>query len=131
MSVRIKILTIVYILILAGIIVLADLKGTSFFAFLQYIPYGDKVGHFCLMGMFAFLLNLTLRAKTISVWRFNYLLGSLIVATVVTLEEFSQIYISGRTFDLIDLLFDFAGIFIFGEIARFVYWKLFKAQLFQ
>jgi VanZ family protein len=121
MSARIKILTLVYILILAGIIVLADWKGTNFFAFLRYIPYGDKVGHFGLMGTFSLLLNLALKARTFRVWKLNYLLGSLIVGLIVALEEFSQIYVSGRTFDFGDLLFDFAGIFIFGEVARFIY----------
>lgn len=125
-SAGIKILTVVYILILTGIIVLADLNGTRFFAFLRYIPYGDKVGHFCLMGMFAFLLNLALKAKTVRVWRVEYLLGSLIVAAIVTIEEFSQIYISGRTFDWDDLFFDFAGIIVFGEIARIVCRKIVK-----
>lgn len=131
MSARIKILTIVYILILAGIIILADFKGTNFFAFLRYIPYGDKVGHFCLMGMFAFLLNLVLKAKTISVWRLEYLPGSLIVMFAVAIEEFSQIFVNGRTFDWDDLLFDFAGIVIFGEIARLVCRKCSDRSLFR
>jgi polysaccharide biosynthesis protein VpsQ len=118
LSARIKILTVVYILILVGIIVLADLNGTNYFSFIRYIPYGDKIGHFCLMGMFSLLVNLVLKAKTIRLWKFSYLLGSLIVAGVVLVEEFSQKYVGGRTFDLVDLLFDFAGIIVFGEIAR-------------
>lgn len=72
------------------------------------------------MGFFSFLLNLALNARTVSAWKFNYLLGSLIVLTVVTLEEFSQIFIRGRTFDLTDLVADFLGIFLFGELARFI-----------
>lgn len=120
MSARIKILTLVYILILAGIVVLADWQGTNYFAFLRYVPYGDKVGHFCLMGMFSFLLNLVLKAKTISAWRFRYLLGSLIVLVLVTAEEFSQMFIGGRTFDWSDLLADVLGIVIFGELARLI-----------
>jgi polysaccharide biosynthesis protein VpsQ len=86
MSPRIKILTVVYILILVGIIVLADINGTSYFMFMHYIPYGDKVGHFVLMGMFSLMLNLALRARTIRIWRLNYLLGSLIVAVLVLIE---------------------------------------------
>jgi VanZ family protein len=44
----------------------------------------------------------------------------LIVLAIVTAEEFSQIFIRGRTFDAGDLLADATGIFIFGEIARLV-----------
>ena len=35
-------------------------------------------------------------------------------------EEFSQIFVRGRTFDAGDLIVDFEGIFIFGQIARFI-----------
>jgi VanZ family protein len=116
-----KILLIVYILILAFIIFLADRKGTRYMLnFVGNIPYGDKLGHFLLMGGFSFLLNLVLDARNFRIWKFNYLLGSLIVFVVVTIEEFSQIWVSGRTFDWSDLVFDFLGIFLFGELARFI-----------
>lgn len=117
MSARVKILTAVYIFILAVIIFLADTKGTQYLlSFVGNIPYGDKIGHFCLMGTFSFLVNLSLKCRAV----YRILLGSLIVLSIVTTEEFSQIFVSGRTFDLGDLLFDFIGIVIFGEAARFV-----------
>ncbi len=125
MSARIRIISVIYIFILAGIIVLADAKQTQFlFTSLRSLPLGDKIGHFCLMGMFSLLVNLALDAKTFQFWKLNYLLGSLIVLAVVTAEEFSQSFIRGRTFDLSDLIFDYAGIFIFGEMARFTYRKI-------
>ena len=120
-SARIKILLVVYVFVLAVIIFLADRKGTSYLLdFVGYIPYGDKIGHFCLMGGFAFLLNLVLDARTIKFWKFEFLPGSLIVLTIVTLEEFSQIFSRGRTFDLGDLFFDYLGIFLFSELAKFI-----------
>ncbi len=120
MSTGIKIVTAIYVFILAGIIFLADSRGTNYFTFINLLPFGDKIGHFCLMGTFALLVNLAFNAKTFRLWKFDFLLGSLIVLTIVTAEEFSQIFIRGRTFDLIDLVFDYAGIFIFGEAARFI-----------
>ncbi|MBA4122425.1 MAG: VanZ family protein [Acidobacteria bacterium] len=121
MSARIKIITVIYIFILTGIVVLADVRQTQFlFNFIRSLPFGDKIGHFFLMGIFSLLVNLALSAKTIRLWKFKYLLGSLIVSAIVTLEEFSQIFVSGRTFDAGDLTVDFAGIVIFGEIARFL-----------
>ncbi|MBA3600789.1 MAG: VanZ family protein [Acidobacteria bacterium] len=121
MSARIKILAVIYIFILAGIIVLADVRQTQFlFSFIRSLPFGDKIGHFFLMGIFSLLVNLALSAKTVQLWKFKYLLGSLIVSAIVTLEEFSQIFVRGRTFDAGDLIVDFAGIVFFGEIARFL-----------
>jgi VanZ family protein len=120
-SARVKILLVVYIFILAFIIFLADRRGTRYMLnFVGNIPYGDKLGHFCLMGGFAFLLNLVLNARTFKLWKFRYLLGSLIVLIVVTLEEISQIFVSGRSFDWSDLVFDYLGIFLLGELARFI-----------
>lgn len=86
--------------------------------FVGTIPYGDKVGHFLLMGVFSFLLNLVLNAKTTRFWKIEILFGSLIVLIVVTIEEISQIFVSGRTFDWSDLVFDYLGIFLFGRLAQ-------------
>ncbi len=120
-SAGMKILLVVYIFILAVIIFIASQKGTRYLLnFVGSVPYGDKLGHFLLMGFFAFLLNLVLNARTFKFWKFRYLLGSLIVFVVVTLEEISQIFVRGRTFDWGDLVFDYLGIFAFGELARFI-----------
>lgn len=121
MTARIKILTIVYVCVLAVLVFLADKRTTQYlFKPLRNLPFGDKIGHFLLMGIFSFLLNLALNARTVSAWKFNYLLGSLIVLAVVTIEEFSQIFVRGRTFDLGDLAADFLGILLFGELARLI-----------
>ena len=118
---RMKIFLIVYIFVLAFIIFLADRRGTRYLLnFVGHIPYGDKLGHFLLMGGFSFLLNMVLNARTLSFWKFRYLLGSLIVAGIVTTEEISQMFVAGRTFDWSDLVFDFLGIFLFGELAAFI-----------
>ncbi len=122
MSARIKILGAIYIFVLAGIIILADVRETQFlFQGIRKFPLGDKIGHFLLMGMFSLVVNLVLSARTIRIWKLNCLLGSLIVLVIVTVEEISQIYIRGRTFDAGDLAADAAGIIIFGEIARLIY----------
>ena len=105
MPARIKIIAVIYIFILAGIVVLADVRQTQFlFNFIRSLPFGDKIGHFFLMGIFSLLVNLALSAKTIRLWKFEYLLGSLIVSAIITVEEFSQIFVRGRTFDAGDLI---------------------------
>ena len=130
MSSRIKILAAVYILILAGIVVLADLRETQYlFKPIRRLPYGDKIGHFLLMGFFSLMLNLALKARTFRIWRINFLLGTLIVLVIVFIEEFSQIFIRGRSFDYRDLIADFSGILIFGELARLICRKFFKKEI--
>ena len=125
-----KIVAVIYTFILAGIIVLADVSETRFlFAFINKISFGDKIGHFCLMGMFSLVVNLALGAKAIHIWKLNYLLGSIIVLIIVAAEEFSQIFIGGRSFDAGDLLADAAGIFVFGEMARFLDNNFFKFEI--
>jgi len=117
-----KIIAAAYIFILVGIIVLANLRQARFlFVFIEKIPSGDKIGHFLLMGMFSLVVNLALSIKTVRIRKLNYLLGSLIVLAIVTVEEVSQIFVQGRSFDVGDLLADGAGILIFGEIARLIY----------
>jgi polysaccharide biosynthesis protein VpsQ len=119
--VSIKILTVCYVCVLAGIIFVADTKSTRYvLKFVGNIPFGDKLGHFFLIGIFAFLLNLSLDCR--KVWR--VLIGSLIVLAIVTLEEFSQIFIRGRSFDLTDLVADFLGILIFCKLAEIVFKRL-------
>ena len=126
---RVKILTVCYIIILVGIIFIADQKSTRYLLhFIGNVPYGDKLGHFFLMGFLSFLVNLVLQARTVGFGKVRYLLGSLIVFAVVTIEEFSQLFIRGRSFDLTDLLADLAGILVFGELARLACHKLFSGE---
>jgi polysaccharide biosynthesis protein VpsQ len=114
-----KWLTGLYFLLLGVIVFLADQqKYQPLFRRVRELPYGDKLGHLILMGLFSFLLNMALECRTLRVWKVEPLKGSLIVALVVTLEEFSQIFIRYRTFDAGDLLFDYVGIFCFGLLAR-------------
>lgn len=128
-SASLKIIAIVYIFILAFIILAANKTSTRYLLnFVGSIPYGDKLGHFFLMGILSFLINLIVKAKTIGKGKFQYLLGSILVFAAVTIEEFSQIFVSGRTFDLDDLIADGLGIIFFGELARLVYQKFILRQ---
>jgi uncharacterized protein YhhL (DUF1145 family) len=125
----VKILTACYVIILAVIIFVADRKSTAYLLnFIGNIPYGDKIGHFVLMGTLSFWVNLLLNLRTIGFGKIRYLLGSVIVLGLVTIEEFSQLFIKGRTFDKTDLAADFIGILIFGELARLAYNRFFDRE---
>jgi VanZ family protein len=118
---KLKWLAIVYTLFLALLVFMADQQQYQFvFRVVRRTPYADKVGHFVLMGLFSLLVNLTLSCRKIKIGGLYLLLGSVIVALVVTLEEFSQIFVRYRSFDLIDLASDYVGIFLFGLLASYL-----------
>lgn len=113
-----KWLTGLYFLLLGAIVFLADQKRYQpLFRRVRELPYGDKLGHLILMGILSFLLNMALSCRRVRVWKMELLTGSLVVAVIVTLEEFSQLFVKYRTFDPGDLFFDYMGIFFFGMFA--------------
>lgn len=106
------------LLTVVGIIILADRRALpGFITGLYAFRYGDKVGHFLLMGTVAFFVNLALHARRITIFQCPLLLGSLCVALLVTLEEFSQLFFPSRSFDLIDLAASLLGIVVIGRTA--------------
>ena len=111
----------VYVSFLGVIIFLASQEQYQpLFRTIKTVPYSDKLGHFLLMGLLAFIVNLALSGAVVKVGRFYLLKGSLIVSLVVTLEEISQLFVQHRTFDLLDLAFDFLGIFCLGRLAYYL-----------
>jgi VanZ family protein len=104
-----------YTLFLVAVVVGADEgKLRGLLALVDFVPGGDKAGHFVLMGTLAWLLNAALKRRRVVVWRRRVLLGSVITVLVVTFEEISQLHFATRHFDLLDLAADYAGILVFG-----------------
>jgi polysaccharide biosynthesis protein VpsQ len=100
-----------FFLFVAGIIVGNNVgRLRSITSWVGNLPFGDKWGHFILIGILTFLLNYALNGKMVKIGRLNILLGCSIVAVAITLEEFSQIWIPLRTFDLVDLSANYLGI---------------------
>jgi polysaccharide biosynthesis protein VpsQ len=95
-------------------IIISANKGTlpDFISNLYNFPYGDKLGHIILMGLLSFFLNQILYPKSFIFLEKSIFTGSLLVLAIITAEEFSQIFISNRSFDLLDLFCSYAGIFI-------------------
>lgn len=113
-----RLLAICYFLFLVVVVYCADSHGhLQFFSFIRSIPGGDKSGHFLLMGGFAFLINLSLSCRIVRIAGKAFLVGSIVALTLITIEEFSQCFIAYRTFDLVDLVADYAGVFVFSRLA--------------
>ena len=101
-----------------AIILLADIGCMPpFLASLYSFPYGDVLGHFLLVGALAFLVNLGLSNKTVILRSKKILLGSLLLAVLMTLEELAQLFFPARTFSLLDLAASYLGILIFSWLA--------------
>ena len=112
-------LAILFTLFILLIIVMADLGVLAqYLGFLYVYPFGDKVGHFILYGILAFLLNLALFRSVPAQSRSAIAVKcGLILALLIGLEEFSQQYFSNRTFDLVDLMFGYLGLIFFSWLA--------------
>ena len=82
---------------------------------LYMFPGGDKLGHFILLGIASFFANQVLYPRHFLVFGKVFFIGSLIVLVAITAEEISQMFLTNRTFDLIDLSCSYLGI-IGGDI---------------
>lgn len=79
--------------------------GRDFLGVLSSVPLGlgDKIGHAVLFGMLALLANLACSG------RFS-LTASLVVASVACADEASQLFLTNRNFDPVDLIAGLIGI---------------------
>ncbi|MCI5057725.1 MAG: hypothetical protein MRY83_16540 [Flavobacteriales bacterium] len=109
--VRLKTLGFLFITFIGFVIVSANM-GWDFFFFrmVKTLPFGDKISHFLLLGFTSVFVNLILNFKKVDFLGTFVFIGSAVVWTLITLEEFSQLYISTRTFDFIDLISNYIGI---------------------
>jgi hypothetical protein len=107
----IKAIAILFTLFICFIIYSANTgSNLIFFRVIGTLPYGDKLAHTSLIGLLAFILNLATNGQTTPFYGKKWLVVSLIMIPLVTIEEFSQIFIASRSFDLLDLLGNYTGI---------------------
>ncbi|MFK8003993.1 MAG: VanZ family protein [Polyangiales bacterium] len=91
-------------------------QGGSWFGQINAIPHGDKLGHFSLMAIAAFLSNIALRGRA---WR-GLLIGSIAVFVLITLEEVRQHFVPNRSFSVGDLVANTLGITLADLVYRYV-----------
>jgi len=85
---------------------------------LDSIPFKFTLGHCLLMGVSCFFVNILLKKKKMILFSNQFLVGSLLMIVVSTIDEVSQIFIVGRYFEVSDLLSNYFGIFIFNKILK-------------
>ena len=99
----------------------ANRSSTNFFfEFAQVFPYRDKIGHFTLYGILAFLLDNALKERNYKMFKRALPVALVWVLIFATIEEFSQIWIPSRNFDLLDLAADVIGVILFISVSRLV-----------
>lgn len=112
----------VFGMIIVIIIILADTRKLGFIGFLYEFPYGDKVGHFLIYGLFSLVVNLSVfesrsisKSSTDPVRDFtrSAIISSLIIAAFVGLEELSQLWFTSRSSSIYDFLASCLGISFF------------------
>jgi polysaccharide biosynthesis protein VpsQ len=113
------VLAVLMLAVIATSVVLADTGCTNpMFVAIREARHVDKICHFGLFGVLAFLVNRALGYKTWSIGGVDIPAGPAVVLAVATLEELSQRYFPNRTLDFIDWVADFAGIALFTWLSR-------------
>jgi len=111
-----KLIGYLFIGFIAVVLVYVDMGWKMFiFDWIDYLPFRDKTGHFLLIGGLTFFVNIVLNLKQIQISKHQFLLGSVLVLVFVTFEEASQHFISTRNCELLDLICNYIGIFVFGK----------------
>jgi VanZ family protein len=112
---------VVFFCFIIWVIYLANTGQNSvFFQLVASIPYGDKLGHFCLFGLLTLATNFAFKLKSFNMSSMQIFSGTILVFIFVVIEEFSQYFIPSRTFDLIDLSADFIGIVFFNIVTIYL-----------
>ena len=110
-----------YAALIVATVVAANLGGTNVvFGVVADVPYGDKLGHFLLMGVLAMLADLAARHHERRFLGLRVPTAPAVVLVLVFAEELSQLLMATRTFDLVDFAADVLGVIVFVSLARIV-----------
>ena len=117
----IPVFSIVFFGFILWVIYLANTgRDSIFFELVRSIPYGDKLGHFCLFGILTLGVNFALKLKTLIFRSYKLYFGSILVLCFAATEELSQYFIPNRTLDSIDFIADISGIAFFSLLTKLI-----------
>lgn len=110
---RKDLLLLVFATLIVAIIIKANQAGTlGAFRFLVHIPHFDKIGHFVLMGLLAFLMLQTFVPRMKADQRRSTRRIVVVLLLLIALEEGSQAFNPNRSFSIADYLFSTAGVLL-------------------
>lgn len=96
---------------------------------LPSVEVSDKINHFLAFFVLGFFLNLTLKYQT----KFPELKKNILLITIIIaagyglLDELHQLFVPGRSAEVLDCLADFIGAVSGNFLAEFIYRKYFVA----
>ncbi|MFH0780993.1 MAG: VanZ family protein [Pseudomonadota bacterium] len=109
--------TAIFAFFIGWVVYMADTGQKSiFFDLVKMIPFGDKIGHFLLFGFLALGANIVFKLRGMRIGNINLFYGAIVIFVVVVIEEVSQKFMPGRTFDINDIMASLAGIVAFSLI---------------
>lgn len=82
------------------------------------VPLADKCIHFTITVILAVLLYFATNQKRVNFLGKKVLLSCLVLTAGFTLEELSQIFIPSRNFEIMDMVCNYAGIYLGSQLAR-------------
>lgn len=115
------------LLLLTAIIRSDSGLGIGPFKVIYRYTYGDDAAHFFLLGTLALLLALGYPLHRTRIGPFSLLKNGLILAVIITIEEFTQLLFPSRTFSLFDISANLAGIYLLGELGAWLKSRLLPA----
>ena len=94
-----------------GLIIIADLgEGSRWWAFVEEIPFGDKLGHIGITGTLSLLFNHAFPTRKLGRLTRFFTLSTLVLLVLLSIEEVAQAFIPSRTCDFFDWLADVVGL---------------------
>jgi hypothetical protein len=82
------------------------------------VPLADKAIHFSMTVTLSLLLYFATNQRRVNLFGLNVLISCLMLALGFTLEEFSQAFIPSRNFEIMDMVCNYAGIYMGSQMAR-------------
>jgi polysaccharide biosynthesis protein VpsQ len=82
------------------------------------VSYCDKIVHFSMMILLSYLLYHALKQRRVNILGLNLLFSSLLLAIGISVEEFSQAFIPSRNFEIMDMVCNYAGIYMGSLLPR-------------
>ncbi len=102
-----------YVLSLLALVAFVDAGLLSgMVVWLHDVPAGDKLGHLFFALFLGLLVERAMRGRTLAVGPLRVPRSLVWLVPIVLAEEVSQLFVRGRTFDLLDLAADGLGLFV-------------------
>lgn len=106
---------------IAWVIYMADMGISSvFFDVVKTVPCGDRIGHVLLFGLLTLGLNASLDYRSLPYANTGLQLGSCLVLVFTIAEELAQRLYPARTFDIVDIVANLAGIALFSAVSHYL-----------